>query len=372
MITRASLFVPDNQRGLAPAIALLPLAWIIALWHRSTRWWVAWLLAYTAFWYFNASFMRYWLPVLPLVGLALFEGLQWVLDRVTKSANAQRVVWIAIALAGIGYGLRTLKTDFGIKGRPPITTAQRQEFLNRLCEGYGEIEYINRTAQPGDSVCLLNGNYLAYYVRPQYVGSTGGLPYDTNSLTLLWKPDAPAVRQIKKTNATWAVVRHAGMAPPREIPPEPSGDRSYELVKIGAGAYVFHRAPLPAELRLDAAVAQRSQNEPCPVREGSGYEGVVDTANCVSISGWVWDNTRPDCVINIDIYDGKTLLQTITARGLRRDLAMAGKGAGNHGFNWPLPPKLKDGQRRDFRFVVTGSNFTLNDGTRSLSCIPRT
>jgi len=371
LVTQPDRFLPDDQRVFAPVIALLPLAWIIAIWHRSTRWWSIWLLAFTAFWFYSASFMRYWLPVAPLVGLALYEGLQWILGRLTKSSIAHSIVWVAVALAGIAYGVRTIVADYQTKGRPPITPAARQAFLTRLCVGYGEIDYINRNAQPGDTVYLVNGNYLAYYSNPKCIGSSGRLPIDQNSSTLIWPREDWAVRQIEKKNVTWVALPHDGMALPETSPFEQSGGRSYELVKFGAGAYVFHHTPLPMALSLGAVEARRNQNEPCPVSASSIYEGFLDAADCDAVTGWVWDTTRTDCPINVDIYDGQTLLATVLANGIRRDLALAGKGRGNHAFTWPLAAQLKDGQRHEIRVSVSGANFTLSNATKVISCSPR-
>jgi hypothetical protein len=371
LITRASAFIPDNQRGLVPVIALLPLAWLIALWHRSTRFWAVWLLAYTAFWYYTASFMRYWLPVLPLVGLALYEGLQWALDRVTKSKFAHQAVWVVIALAAMGYGLRTVRADFQIKGRPPVTPAERQAFLNGLCDGYIGIDYINRNAQPDDTIYLVNGNYLAYYAQPRSLGSSGRLAIDPTTATLVWPRDAWMVGQIEKKKPTWVALRHEGMGLPKDLPFEQPGGRTYELVKLGVGAYVFHRTPLPAALEADAAAARRDQSEPCPAGANSKFEGFVDAADCGAVSGWVWDTARPDCVVNVDIYDGQTLLATVTANRSRRDLAEVGKGNGNHAFTWPFPARLKDGRKREIHVRASGADYALPGGLRALTCSPR-
>ena len=47
-------------------------------------------------------------------------------------------------------------------------------------------------------------------------------------------------------------------------------------------------------------------------------EGSLDTVNCSSVNGWVWDKTRPDEAIQVEIYDGPMLLARVSADAFRR------------------------------------------------------
>jgi hypothetical protein len=51
----------------------------------------------------------------------------------------------------------------------------------------------------------------------------------------------------------------------------------------------------------------------------------------------------------------------------RQDLQLAGKGDGRHGFQFTLPPRLKNGLNNAVRIRVTGTNFFLSPD-RSLNC----
>ena len=105
--------------------------------------------------------MRYWMPVLPLVGLALYEGLAWALDRISKSTTIHNVVWAVLTILALGYGGRVVINDLNIKGRLPVTADSRREMLAGLSSGYRVVDYINRHAQPGDTACVFNGYYFA-------------------------------------------------------------------------------------------------------------------------------------------------------------------------------------------------------------------
>ena len=75
----------------------------------------------------------------------------------------------------------------------------------------------------------------------------------------------------------------------------------------------------------------------------SNYAGHHGTTNCGQIAGWAWDSTRPDTPVNVDIYDGETLIATVVADSLRNDLLKANKGNGKHAFSYRVPDRLKDG-----------------------------
>ena len=66
------------------------------------------------------------------------------------------------------------------------------------------------------------------------------------------------------------------------------------------------------------------------------FEGSFDKLEVASLGGWAWDKTQPNAAIKVEIYDGKTLLATITASEFREDLKNAGKGDGKHAFNYAL------------------------------------
>jgi len=98
------------------------------------------------------------------------------------------------------------------------------------------------------------------------------------------------------------------------------------------------------------------------------YEGSHELTNCDSVSGWAWDKNQPNATIKVDIYDGATLLTTVTADTFRQDLMDAGKGSGKHGFTFVLPYSLQDGQAHSIQVKVAGTDNTLAGTPRSIIC----
>lgn len=80
-------------------------------------------------------------------------------------------------------------------------------------------------------------------------------------------------------------------------------------------------------------VQPRSRRE--LVVRGGLPEGSLDAADCTTITGWAWDEARPNEPIDLRIAttEGKSVI--VHASGFRRDLADQGKGDGRHGFSIP-------------------------------------
>jgi hypothetical protein len=100
------------------------------------------------------------------------------------------------------------------------------------------------------------------------------------------------------------------------------------------------------------------------------YGGWVDAVNCSTIAGWAWDGNAPYSPILVDIYDGSLPVATVLADQFRQDLVNAGIGDGRHGFNFPVPASLKDGQTHRIGAFFAGTGTPLGYGFYhySLNC----
>ena len=93
-------------------------------------------------------------------------------------------------------------------------------------------------------------------------------------------------------------------------------------------------------------------------------EGVEESANCQTVTGWAWDKSRPSTAIRLAIYDNSRFVEQLVADQFRQDLVDAGKGDGEHGFKHPLPARLRDGNPHLIRV-----KYLLNDEELSNSGI---
>jgi hypothetical protein len=103
----------------------------------------------------------------------------------------------------------------------------------------------------------------------------------------------------------------------------------------------------------------------------TAYAGNHETTNGEKITGWAWDQSQPDTPIQVDIYDGDTLLATVLADRFRADLKKAGMGNGKHGFLYPVPERLKDGKAHSIRIRFSGTSIDLKGTPKTLECAPR-
>jgi Putative Ig domain/Matrixin/Ig-like domain from next to BRCA1 gene len=97
------------------------------------------------------------------------------------------------------------------------------------------------------------------------------------------------------------------------------------------------------------------------------YQGFHDGAGCNTISGWAWDPANPNTTVNVDIYDGNTLIGTTPANMYREDLLNA-LGNPNHGFSFLTPAALKNGAVHTINVKFSGTSTLLSNTARTIQC----
>jgi hypothetical protein len=101
---------------------------------------------------------------------------------------------------------------------------------------------------------------------------------------------------------------------------------------------------------------------------GPKYWGNIDVADCDRLDLWAWDESQPDTAVQVEIYDGKDLLATVTADNLRKDLKEQNKGNGKHGFSYQMPATIRDGKPHVISVKISGTNFTVPGSPKTLVC----
>jgi hypothetical protein len=144
----------------------------------------------------------------------------------------------------------------------------------------------------------------------------------------------------------------------------------------GSGYHAFGW-PIPALLRdgrmhqIDVTVSGtqiKLAGGPKSINCTALFEGFHDSATCTGVSGWAWDDSQPNTPVYVDIYDDNILLATVPANLFRSDLLAAGKGNGYHGFNWPLPAALRNGQPHILRIRFGQTGISLGSTPRTVTC----
>jgi hypothetical protein len=102
--------------------------------------------------------------------------------------------------------------------------------------------------------------------------------------------------------------------------------------------------------------------------ESLNYEGFHEATDCNSIKGWSWNVRHPNDPIRIALYDGDTLIGTVSANLFRKDLLDAGKGNGAHAFEFAIPRVLKDGRPHEIRAKIADTGIWLTGTPKSFRC----
>jgi RHS repeat-associated protein len=97
------------------------------------------------------------------------------------------------------------------------------------------------------------------------------------------------------------------------------------------------------------------------------FSGNLDGADCTQLYGWAWDANQPNAALNVDIYDGTTLLATVAASTFRQDLKNAGLGNGDHGFTYSSS-SLYTGSTHSISVHYGGTTTPLAETPRSITC----
>ncbi|HEV7514882.1 MAG TPA: DUF4082 domain-containing protein, partial [Thermoanaerobaculia bacterium] len=100
------------------------------------------------------------------------------------------------------------------------------------------------------------------------------------------------------------------------------------------------------------------------------YQGYHDGQDCRTAWGWAWDQVVRDATrINVDVYDGATLLGSTPANLYRGDLQAAGIGDGQHAFNFNLPPSILDRAAHSIQVRFAGTNTALAASSRTCASL---
>jgi hypothetical protein len=104
---------------------------------------------------------------------------------------------------------------------------------------------------------------------------------------------------------------------------------------------------------------------PAEPQPSAAAEGHLDAANAQILAGWAWDPQQPELRLRIDLYDGSTKIQTVSADLLRDDLR-GKKGDARYGFSVPTPAALKDGKPHSIKAMIAGTATQLYGSPKTL------
>jgi hypothetical protein len=96
--------------------------------------------------------------------------------------------------------------------------------------------------------------------------------------------------------------------------------------------------------------------------------GWLDHADDEWISGWACATDDTDKLVAVDIFADATRLGRVQAGQFRPDLLAMGLGRGNHGFRYPVPQRLRDGQGHIIKAIFADTDIELSGSPKELFC----
>src|SRR5262249_24783730 len=93
------------------------------------------------------------------------------------------------------------------------------------------------------------------------------------------------------------------------------------------------------------------------------YQGSQDPASCNTISGYAWDTSDDNNIVNVAIYVDGAFFVVVPAQQVS-----AGIGNGYHGFAFTVPASLKNGQQHSILVRFSGTNTGLTNSPRTITC----
>lgn len=224
-----------------PIMVAWPLAWIVAVFNRSVRWWALWALAFTVFWYLQAPLIRYWIPALPIAGLALCESIQFILEKIRNLRILHSAIWITATVVVLVWSTLDSGKEISAKGLPPATAIAREAWLHHL-NGYPGVKYVNEHAKNSDTVCVLSASWLNYYFNQRVIDLRGAL-YGYRKPTFSWPNDQVWAEWLAYENVEWLFIYYR--APELVIPDQNPVAKpfwpNYQLVFANDDTWVFRR-----------------------------------------------------------------------------------------------------------------------------------
>jgi hypothetical protein len=148
------------------------------------------------------------------------------------------------------------------------------------------------------------------------------------------------------------------------------GDNGMHGFSIATPASLKDGNSHTVHLRFETSATDLSSS-PVPIACSSGplnYVGFVDQADCNTLSGWAADRTRLNTSINVEIYDGATLIDTVLANASRPDVGAYMGDNGLHGFTVGTPGSLKTGTAHTLRIRFESSATDLTNSPASITC----
>ena len=190
--------------------------------------------------------------------------------------------------------------------------------------------------------------FLAYENEPMKVAFSG-----ENHRNVLWVGLNPRNPVLSTLGAKYVLAD-------RESQSKVDASQFPLIYKSANGAFSIFEIPQSGD--LDNA------STPLKLSATQWIQGAIETADCDTVVGYVWDRSHPKESLSVDILDGNTVIGTVSADIYRNNLFTEGIHRGPYGFSFQLPPSVRDGNLHRIGVRVSVSNVPLRDSPKPVAC----
>ncbi len=197
------------EARMSPVYALAtPLLLILGAKGRLQSYLLGLTLSYTVFWFFYGQLLRYWLPVVPLLSLAIAGILDDLLrPRLFSGTKAVRgfMITSAVLLLSISLGLFYATKEVFKRGSVPVTQEQSSLYLKHHMITYQAYEYLNELRGANYKLYALYDENMALFAQGTFMGDWFG-PARYASITSKLGDSKALYQQLKTLEATHFLV----------------------------------------------------------------------------------------------------------------------------------------------------------------------
>jgi len=195
---------------------------------------------YTLFWFNSAQVLRYLMPIMPILSLAVAASFKSFLERPflnkvpwVKQGIVTLVVSILLFSPGWSYSIYKIERD----DYPPCTEAEQEFYLTEKFPSFPAYKYLNQTRGRQYSIYALFDTNLAFYADGVFMGDWFG-PARYEKIYKNFDNVKSIHRELRTLGADYFLVKRGGV--PIEPPPEDFFSPSYfKLIMKGDHFLLF-------------------------------------------------------------------------------------------------------------------------------------
>jgi 4-amino-4-deoxy-L-arabinose transferase-like glycosyltransferase len=176
------------------------------------------LFLYTLFWFYTAQFLRYLIPVIPLLSLTIAASIENCLGFILpkrleglKKGILTLVISIALFSPGWFYTIYKVQKE----GYPPYSKKEQEIYLTKRLPTFPAYQYLNQTRGRNYSLYALFDENMAYFADGIFMGDWFG-PGRFEKIYSKFSNLKALHRELRSLGANYFLIRRVNIDLPRE------------------------------------------------------------------------------------------------------------------------------------------------------------